>query len=214
MAVTEDALALSETIVDRLRNLILSGDLAPHSKLTQRDLADQFGVSAMPVRDAIKQLIGEGFVVAEGQKTIVVAPLNADDFLDIMQMRLLLEPRALELAAPYLREADFAGIDAILSSAAAQDTPRDQVDKHWQFHQALYQPCRRPRLMATIEAQHLHLNRYLLPNWANVGVGAHWAVVERDLVDLVRTGDTSKAMAFLRDDVETTIIRVLRVLRF
>ena len=125
MTATEDALALSEPIVDRLRNLILSGDLA-----------DQFEVSAMPVRDAIKPLIGEGFVVAEGQKTIVVAPRNADDFLDITQMRLLLKQRALEPAAPHLRAADFAAIAAIPSSAAAQDTPRDQVGKLWRYDSA------------------------------------------------------------------------------
>jgi DNA-binding GntR family transcriptional regulator len=203
----------TKVIADRLRGLILEGELKPHARLTQRDLADQFGVSAMPVRDAIKQLISEGLVIAEGQKTIVVAPVSSDDFLDVMEMRLALEPRALELAIPFVSPSDLDGLDAILENSTESDPPRVAVEQHWHFHQSLYKPCRRSRMLAAIEAQHLHLNRYLLPNWARVGVGAHWAEVEREIVVLLRALKAKKAIEFLRQDIEKTIVRVVRVLR-
>ena len=214
MIASEDsAHTATQAIVEALRERIVAGDLRPHAKLTQRDLADQFGVSAMPVRDAIKQLISDGLVVAEGQKTIVVAPMSADDFLDVMEMRLTLEPRALELAMPFISAANLSEIEGILASSAPTDTSRESVEKHWRFHQTLYRPSRRQRMLAAIEAQHLHLNRYLLPNWALVGVGSHWAAVEVALLDLIKTKRESEAIAFLRDDIEKTIVRVLRVLR-
>lgn len=203
----------TKAIVDRLREGIVDGEFRPHEKLTQRDLADRFGVSPMPIRDAIKQLISEGLVVAEGQKTIVVAPLSAEDFLDVMEMRLTLEPRALELAIPYFDAHIFSEVTKILESSSEDDSSRDSVEKHWRFHQALYHPSRRPRMLAAIEAQHLHLNRYLLPNWALVGVGAHWAIAELALLDLIKAKRDADAMLFLKNDIEKTIVRVLRVLR-
>src|SRR3954454_2301695 len=97
----------AQTIAQALREQILCGELAPSTRVTQRDLAAKFGFSPMPARDAVKMLLAEGLVVQEGSKTIVVAPINSEDFVEIMDMRSLLEPRALELSIPNLKADDL-----------------------------------------------------------------------------------------------------------
>jgi DNA-binding GntR family transcriptional regulator len=199
-------------IADRLRRMILTGDIEPGARLTQRELAAGFGLSVMPVRDAIKRLLGEGLIVQEGQKTIVVAPLRADDFIDIMEMRALLEPAAMKLSCPRLTAADIAESWAMLKQARTDEEPFEFVAKHWAFHRSLYKRAGRPRLLASIEAQHLHLNRYLMPNWARIGVGTHWAEGERELLEHVAQRHWAEAEEFLRADLERTMLRVLHAL--
>src|ERR1044071_1138367 len=108
MAGEPTTLNTAQTIAQALREQILSGKLAPHTRVTQRDLAAKFGFSPMPARDAVKMLLAEGLVVQEGSKTIVVAPVNTADFVGVMDMRTWLEPRALELSIPNLTPEDLA----------------------------------------------------------------------------------------------------------
>ncbi len=166
----------------------------------------------MPVRDAIKRLLGEGLAVHEGLKTIVVARLRADDFIDIMELRALLEPAALKLSATRLTADDIAETRAILDVARTDDEPTAFMAKHWAFHRSLYKRAGRPRLLAAIEAQHRHLDRYLMPNWAQIGVGVHWAAEERELLDYVVEKRWDAAIEFLRMDLERTTLRVLKAL--
>src|SRR6185369_9608138 len=113
----------AHSIADELRDRILTGELKPKTRLTQRDLAAEFGLSSMPARDAIKLLISEGLAIQEGSKTIVVAPLNPEDFADIMEIRTLLEPRALELSIPQMSKADLAHSDAMLRLSGTTNHP-------------------------------------------------------------------------------------------
>lgn len=202
-----------DTVLEQLRELIMIGELKPRTRLTHRDLAERFGVSPMPVRDAVRQLMNDGLVVAEGQKTIVVAPLNVDEFLDVMEMRLTLEPRALELAQPAIADRDVKQLRHMLKQSDVTGEPRKSVEQHWQFHKRLYEPCKRPRMLAAIDAQHVHLNRYLLPSWGNAGVGTHWTSSEFQLVKLIEQKKASEAVKFLKDDIEKAMLRVLRTIR-
>jgi DNA-binding GntR family transcriptional regulator len=208
----EKAANASEEVAELLREQIMSGELLPGLRITQRDLATKLGISSMPVRDAIKRLLGEGLVVHEGLKTVVVAPLRAEDFIDIMEMRMLLEPAALERSGPRLTQEDLAGSRALLEAAQADDLPSTFVEKHWAFHRSLYHKAGRPRLLASIEALHLHLNRYLMPNWAQVGVGPHWAEGEWELVQLAMEGKWKAARDYLVRDLDRTMLRVLHAL--
>jgi DNA-binding GntR family transcriptional regulator len=203
----------AQTIAQALREQILSGELAPHTRVTQRDLAAKFGFSPMPARDAVKMLLAEGLVVQEGSKTIVVAPVNNEDFIEIMDMRTLLEPRALELSIPNLTEADFAAARAALAQSGTTGDPRQVVAHHWDFHRALYRRAGRPRLLNLIEQHHNLLVRYLLPSWAQYGVMDEWATDEMALMELVEQRKTEAAVAWLKEDLVHAKDRVVRTTR-
>jgi DNA-binding GntR family transcriptional regulator len=213
MAGEPTTLNTAQTIAQALREQILSGELAPHTRVTQRDLAAKFGFSPMPARDAVKMLLAEGLVVQEGSKTIVVAPVNIEDFIEIMDMRTLLEPRALELSLPKLTPEDLAAARAAMARSGTTSDPRQVVADHWEFHRALYRQAGRPRLLNLIEQHHNLLARYLLPSWAQYGVTDDWAGGEVELMEMAAQRQVDAAVAWLRRDLVDAKDRVVRTSR-
>jgi DNA-binding GntR family transcriptional regulator len=213
MAEEPTTLNSAQLIAQALREQILSGAIAPHTRVTQRDLAAKFGYSPMPARDAVKMLMAEGLVVQEGSKTIVVAPVNTDDFIEIMDLRVLLEPRALELSIPHLTADDFELARAALAKSGTTSDHRQIVADHWDFHRALYRRAGRPRLLSLIEQHHNLLTRYLLPSWAEYGVMGHWAGGEAELMQLAEQGRAEEAVEWLQRDLAIAKERVVRTAR-
>lgn len=213
MAGEPTTLNTAQTIAQALREQILSGELAPLTRVTQRELATKFGFSPMPARDAVKMLLAEGLVVQEGSKTIVVAPVNNEDFVEIMDMRILLEPRALELSILHLAVDDLAAARSALARSGTSNDPRQVVADHWDFHRALYRRAGRPRLLNLIEQHHNLLVRYLLPSWAQFGVMDEWATDEHELMALVEQRQVPEAVRWLQRDLTTAKDRVIKTSR-
>lgn len=206
----ETGLNTAQSIARDLREQILTGKLAPSTRVTQRNLAARFGRSPMPARDAVKILLAEGLVIQEGSKTIVVAPVTLDDFIEIMDLRAALEPRALELSIPRLSTGHFEQARAALARSGTTDDEREMVENHWAFHRALYSAAGRPRLLALIEQQHNLLKRYLLPDWAMLGVMKEWGEDELELMELVEQRRVAEAAEWLRRDLRLAADRVVR----
>jgi DNA-binding GntR family transcriptional regulator len=207
--VRTSTLNTAQNIARGLREQILSGKLAPNTRVTQRDLAAQFGRSSMPARDAVKILLAEGLVVQEGSKTIVVAPVTHDDFVEIMDLRAVLEPHALELSIPRLSTEHFARARAMLALSGTTDDTREMAANHWSFHRVLYSCAGRPRLLTLIEQQHNLLVRYMLPDWAMLGVMKEWAGDEFELMELVEQRRVPEAADWLKRDLKLATDRVI-----
>jgi DNA-binding GntR family transcriptional regulator len=203
----------AQSIARALREQILTGKLAPSTRVTQRDLAAQFGRSPMPARDAVKMLLAEGLVVQEGSKTIVVAPVTLDDFVEIMDLRGVLEPHALELSILRLSTEDFARARAMLARSGSTDDVREMTSNHWDWHRILYSAAGRPRLLSLIEQQHNLLVRYMLPDWAMLGVMKDWGDDEVELMELVEQRRAPEAAEWLRRDLKLATERVIRPAR-
>lgn len=87
-----------------LREAILDGDRAPGSRLIERDLAAEYGVSRVPVRDALKELVAEGLVELRPRTWAIVREFTAADLDDLDEVRRVLEPLAFRLAAERHRD--------------------------------------------------------------------------------------------------------------
>jgi DNA-binding GntR family transcriptional regulator len=203
----------AQNIARALREQILTGELAPKTRVTQRDLAAQFGRSPMPARDAVKILLAEGLVIQEGSKTILVAPVTLDDFVEIMELRAVLEPHALELSIPRLNADHFLKARALLERSGTTDDTRVMVEDHWAFHRVLYSCAGRPRLIGLIEQQHNLLARYLLPDWAMLGVMKDWGNDELEFMELIEQRRITDATDWLRCDLRAAAERVIRPAR-
>ena len=94
-------------IEETLRNAILDGRLPCGTAIRQEALAQLFGVSRMPVREALRQLEAQGLLQVVQYKGAVVAPLIEDDSLETYELRQLLEAQALRLSVPLLSNEDF-----------------------------------------------------------------------------------------------------------
>lgn len=90
---------LRDQVCEGLRDRIITGRLAPGDRLVERELAEEFGVSRVPVREAIRILLGEGFLQALSPRRIVVKQLSRQDVENLFDMREALEVLAARRAA-------------------------------------------------------------------------------------------------------------------
>ncbi len=141
----------AEVVTEELRNMILSGAIGVGVQLKQEALANRFGVSRFPVREALKRLQVEGLVTHKPNAGSVVASRTVADLVEICDIRIALETRALALAIPNMRPADFKMTKAILNRYDASELPREWTEFNLEFHLSLYRPCGRQRLVKMIE---------------------------------------------------------------
>ncbi len=106
-----DARTLAATVGQRLRSLILEGQLLPGTVLRLAPLAASLGVSVMPVREALRQLEAEGLVVVAPRRGATVAELSVEDVEEIYTLRIALESLCAGRAAERLTDADLVGLE-------------------------------------------------------------------------------------------------------
>ena len=90
---------VQDAVVDGIRDMILNGHLKPGDRLRQDELADTFGVSTMPIREALRQLQAEGLVIFRPRRGATVASLSVSDYEEIYRIREALETLACRWAA-------------------------------------------------------------------------------------------------------------------
>lgn len=190
-----------DVIADRLRRAILGGEIAGGTQLKQNDVAARFGVSVVPVREALQRLVSEGLAVLQPNKGVTVTRISEQDFLEIAELRFLLEPHALRMSAPHLSAADLKAAEEILARAAASTDPFERSELHWAFHRQLYGRAGRPRLIAQLGQLYASITRYLLPIWSRTGLSAHWTDSHLEIVDAVRAGNVEKAARLVGNQI-------------
>ena len=184
-------------IAAQLRAEIVSGALPPEQALRQEELAERFGVSRMPVREAIKALAGLGLVVLENNRRAKVAPMNRTDFLEIYDMRIAVEPLAMVSAIPHLTNLQ---IDAAAEvQGQIENTPPEEFGPlNTRFHMTLYTPCARPRLLALIDTLYAAADRYMFMCDADAALHAKSNAEHHELLAACRARDSDAATACLR----------------
>jgi DNA-binding GntR family transcriptional regulator len=153
---------LAEQIAARLREDVLAGGLPAGARLSQEALAEQFRVSRVPIRDALRQLQAEGLVVAQPRIGSTVAELSAADLEELYDMRLALEPPVARLATPRLRPADLATMRRHLDvMSSSGELSSEWFTAHAEFHHALNAPSGRERMCALVDSLRGQTERYL-----------------------------------------------------
>jgi DNA-binding GntR family transcriptional regulator len=184
-----------------LRQRILSGELRAGQPIRQEQIAQEMGVSRIPLREALKQLEAEGFVTIAPHKGAVVSTLSAEEAEELFALRLQLEDWLLRDAIPRMQEADFAHLDAIIDESRAPDNLARWGELNWQFHEALYRPAGRPLSLRFLKRIHDNLDRYLR---LQIAVTRDWDRAYRDHQDLValsRERNVEAALALLKDHI-------------
>lgn len=169
-----------DRVASDLRRSILAGRLAPGAQLRQDHLARDFGVSHIPVREALRRLEAEGLVEHLPRRGAFVTALSADEARDALDLRLALETLATQLAVPRADTATWTEAARLLHLAELSRAPDDLAALNWRFHRTLLAPCERPRLLRTLEGVWQTLDRYLRllpPEPADAGEAGHWAIL-------------------------------------
>ena len=198
--------AKSETVVARiskaLADRIVAGEIEAGAKLRQDHVAEEFGASHVPVREAFRRLEAQGLVVSEPRRGVRVAGFTPSEVREVAEMRAALESLALRNAAPHLTKAI---LDRAEEANKAGDRARDV--QAWDsanraFHLLILSPCGMPRLLKAIEDLHAASARFLFSGWR-----AEWeAPTDRDhraILDALRAGQTEMAASILARHVQT-----------
>lgn len=150
-----------DLIADALREAILRGVFQEGQALKQDEIATQFGVSRIPVREALRQLEAEGLVTLYPNRGAMVTVLSPAEAQEIFEIRASLETMALQLAFPNLSDADLFKADTILEATERETDPGRLALLNGEFHATLYGPAHRPRLLAMIKTLHINIDRYV-----------------------------------------------------
>jgi DNA-binding GntR family transcriptional regulator len=147
----ENRSLLTGEIYRELRKQILGGELKPAQQLRQDDIAALFGVSKIPVREALKQLEADGLVEFKPRRGAFVVELSESDILEVQEIRIALETRALELAIPNMTDNDINQAREILNEYEQVTDFERWCDLNSRFHQCIYAPCGLSKLVAMIQ---------------------------------------------------------------
>lgn len=193
----------SSRVATWLRDAILDGAREPGSKLTERDLAAEFGVSRVPVRDALKILDGEGLVELRPRTWAIVREFTAADLADLDEVREVLEPMAFRLAAERHRREGLDQLSAVLD--AEQESARRENSLMSRraaadFHEVVV---------------HLADNRLLGDLMGSIRSRLRWSLVQHDdlehiadehvaLYEAIRDRDGDRASELARAHVESS----------
>jgi len=163
---------LARSVIEAsLRNAILDGRLPCGTAIRQQALATLFGVSRMPVREALRQLEAQGLLQTVQHKGAVVAPLIEDDALETYELRLLLETQALRLSLPLLSEEDFEVAAGYIEALEVETDWSRMGTLNRQFHQALYCKAPNKKLLALIDEGLIEEERFLRFNLEQMNLG-------------------------------------------
>ncbi len=197
---------LSSAIVEALRRAILAGERAAGSQLRQDALAAEFGVSRIPIREALFQLEAEGLVRIEPHKGALVAGFPLDEIDDVFDLRVLLEPRLLRRSLPRLQEADYAQVagydEAFAAAIAAHDVARWGA-LNAELHLALYARAGLPRTLAIVAALLQASDRYTRVQLNREAALGRAQREHRKLIALCREGRTREACEHLVAHIES-----------
>lgn len=142
---------IQKVVVDSLRESILDGSLKPGERLVQDDIATQFGVSRIPVREAFRTLAAEGLVTFEQRRGVIVTELTREDVEEIMKVRAVLEGMACRAAA---ERATPKQLEKILKGLKKLESARHEPEQYYHlnsfFHSAILEAANQPHTAALV----------------------------------------------------------------
>jgi DNA-binding GntR family transcriptional regulator len=186
-------------IEETLRNAILDGRLPCGTAMRQQELASLFGVSRMPVREALRQLEAQSLLHVVTHKGAVVAPVIEDNSAETYQLRMLLESEALRLSIPLLTDADIAEADAFIRALEQEENYAEMGRLNRLFHMALYGKAPNQRLLKLVEHGLNEEERFLRFNLQAMGLGQITQDDHRELLNLVAQKKVEESVLTLRN---------------
>jgi DNA-binding GntR family transcriptional regulator len=142
---------LRQEVYDQLRDKIISAEILPGQTISLRELAQKFGVSLMPVREALWQLESERIIVIESNKRIRVNTLTAKEMEEALRLRLMLESTAAERACDIRPEEAVPRVERLLKTMETSvDRPKIFMRRNTQFHFSIYSYADSPLLLEII----------------------------------------------------------------
>lgn len=208
--------SLPEDIRESLQERILSGEFRDGEALVQDVLAEEYGVSRMPVREVLRQLEACGLVSMQTHKGAVVTSIPTEQVEELFELRALLEADMLVRAIRRMTDGDIEEARGVLGELEHSYRRGDMASwgrLNWEFHRRLYLPAGRPQTLSVLHGINLRVERYirlhlLMTDGLDTAEREH-----REILRLCALRDAEAAVAYLKLhilDAGRTLVAALR----
>jgi DNA-binding GntR family transcriptional regulator len=223
---TSQAKTVAQAVYENLRQSILDGTLEADTKLNQDALAQELGVSRMPVRESLGRLEAEGLVVFEPYRGAFVAPLTLEELEQIYLMRLALEPLLARLGAQQLHREEIDQLQKacqrmVSAVQVARQKIKDETDagdaasiiRSGQvalfqqvrvFHETLYAAADKPLILTQVQSLRAMAERYIRRYLTLPGRLAHVVRNHQELLEAASQHDPARVEHLVREELEVT----------
>lgn len=196
---------ITAATAESIRDRIFSGDFKEGQSLLQDALAAEYGVSRIPLREALRQLESEGLVTSIPHRGYAVTVLSLGEIVENFEIRAMLEPEVLAYSIPHLTDVEFEraqqAYDQCTELRPAGTDTYLWGELNWEFHCALYSMSNRPRTLAIISSLHHNPDR-LVRGRAALAKGFRDVHAEHfELLSLCRKRDVEGAVKLLRQHI-------------
>src|SRR5919197_4549887 len=161
---TIQRVTLVDNVTERLRSALLTGDIQPGERIRVTALEKRFGVSHIPIREALRRLETEGLVVTLPQRAAVAAGVALDDLTGIYDLRRIIEAHVARRAVERMTDEQADAVEASLAeleeAAARPDSPLFW-ERHRDFHWAVLQPGANAWVRRMVDQLWLAAERYV-----------------------------------------------------
>ena len=194
-------------IYERLRAAILSLELVPGERLTERGLEAQFAASRTPVRAALLRLETQGLVL-RGERGFAVAPIDLDEIGWVAELRAAVEPQAVRLAVERASDSDVAALAALFES---HDEP-EEVRANGTFHERLAELSGNPLILDTVRGALTRIERTRWLDVRSAGTRARAWEEHRAVVAAISARDADAAARLVEEHIVHTNERLVEFL--
>jgi DNA-binding GntR family transcriptional regulator len=195
-----------------LRDRLRTGALPPGTVLSQSDIAAEYGVSRIPVRDALHILAGEGLVEL-GVSGAVVTGLSIRELQELYELREAIEPVVTAIAVPNVGRAETTQMAALLARMETEGVrPAEWLEANAAFHALIYTQADRPRMVELTEQLRRLTDRYVYLHLDVIGDVEHLHEEHRQILAAVRRKDPREVAELTRLHLETSHDFILRYL--
>ena len=199
-----------------LKRSLISGQFRPGQILVIRAMAESYGISTTPVREALQRLVAERLLVMQPNRSIAVPLLSIETFTELYRVRCALEGLAAELAAARLQAKQIQRLEKILQdieTTIAERDSRGYLSLNEKFHFLIYEQAHSPLLLELIQDRWSQVGPFFNELFEDTDYLPHANEHHVRIVAALRVGDAAAARQSIIDDISTAAQSLMPRLR-
>lgn len=198
----EEYKPLRDLVFENLREAILSGELLPGQRLMEIQLAEKLGVSRTPVREAIRKLELEGFVVMLPRKGAYVADISIKEIIEVLEVRAILEGLAANLATDRMSDEDINKLEEIVNSTNEKLTTEELLKKDVEFHECIFKASNNKKLHSIITSLWEQVYRFRVTYISNQESISTIIEEHKQILSAIKSRNSNLAEQYAKEHIE------------
>ena len=200
----DESTPLRDVVYNTLRHAILANQLPPGTRLYEVHLADELGVSRTPVREAIQKLERDGLVVMRAKRGVEVAPITLTQMRDVLELRMILDALAAELACERATDEDISIVEDAgvqFRRALKEGNLHTIIEKDTLYHGSISAASHNKRLQEINREMEDQVNRYRYETIKHFSDHSRLVKEHNDILEAIKAHDKEKAAATARSHI-------------